>query len=152
MNNIKTVEALNMLVEINSDRIDGYKKAIEETNDFDLKSLFSNLINTSQINKFELSNELLKYVQSAVEGTSTLSKAYKIWMDLMVAIKGNSKLAILKSCEWGGEVAIETYDKALSLDRAFLNEDQIKLIAEQLKKIRLEHDTIKIMVIELERN
>lgn len=68
-----------MRVEINSDRTDGYEKAIDEINDFDLKSLFSNLIKTSEINISELSNELAeKYVHSPEEGTSTLSKAYKI--------------------------------------------------------------------------
>ena len=43
MNTQKTIETLNMLVEINNDRIDGYLKATEETNDLDLKSIINNV-------------------------------------------------------------------------------------------------------------
>jgi uncharacterized protein (TIGR02284 family) len=147
MNTPKTVETLNMLVEINSDRIDGYLKASEETKDIDLKDLFSSLIKTSQLCKNELSNEIRKYSESPVEGTSTLGKAYRIWMDMKLALNSNDRLAILNSCDWGGEIAIETYNIALSKYLEFLNEEQIELIKQQLGTIISEHNKIKQMVL-----
>jgi len=147
MDTIRTVETLNMLVEINSDRIDGYLKASEETNDIDLKNMFSNLINTSQIFKSELSNELRKYGQSPIVGTSLLGKAYRVWMDMMLAIKSNDRLAILNSCDWGGEIAIETYNIALSKYLEFLDDNQIILIKQQLETIISEHNKIKNMAL-----
>lgn len=145
MNTQKTVETLNMLVEINSDRIDGYLKATEETSDLDLKKIFSTLIHTSEKFKNELSEELGKYGQSPVESTSTLGKAYRIWMDMKLAVISNDRLAILKSCDWGGEIAIETYNIALSKYLEFLNEDQVELIKQQLETIISEHNKIKQM-------
>jgi uncharacterized protein (TIGR02284 family) len=147
MNTQKTIETLNMLVEINNDRIDGYLKATEETNDLDLKNLFSSLIQTSQICKNELTSELRKYGESPEEGTSTLGKAYRIWMDIKLAINSNDRLAILNSCDWGGEIAIETYNIALSKYLEFLNDDQIELIKMQLDSIMNEHNKIKKLAI-----
>lgn len=147
MNTQKTVETLNMLVEINSDRIDGYLKASEESKDLDLKNLFSSLIQTSELCKSELSSELRKYGQSPVEGTSTLGKAYRIWMDMKLAVNSNDRLAILKSCDWGGEIAVETYNIALSKYLEFLNEDQRNLIKQQLDTIISEHNKIKKMAL-----
>lgn len=147
MNNQKNIETLNMLVEINNDRIDGYLKATEETNDLDLKTLFSSLIQTSQICKNELSSELRKFGESPEEGTSTLGKAYRIWMDMKLAVNSNDRLAILKSCDWGGEIAIETYNIALSKYLEFLDEDQISLIKHQLASITSDHNKIKDMAL-----
>jgi len=50
----KSAEVLNSLLTINNDRIQGYKTAIDETTDADLKSLFSQFIQTSQSAKKEL--------------------------------------------------------------------------------------------------
>ncbi len=147
MNTQKTIETLNMLIEINNDRIDGYLKASEETNDLDLKTLFSSLIQTSQICKNELSSELRKFGQSPEEGTSILGKAYRIWMDMKLAVNSNDRLAILKSCDWGGEIAIETYYIALSKYLEFLDEDQISLIKHQLASIISDHNKIKELAL-----
>lgn len=147
MNTLKTIETLNMLVEINNDRIEGYKKAYDETSDLDLKQLFSDLSKTSQICNSELSNELQKYGHSPIDGTSTIGKVYRIWMDMSLAMKSNDRLAILKSCDWGGEMAIETYNIALSKYLEYLDEDQIKLIKQQLSTIISEHNKIKNLVL-----
>ena len=48
MENEKTIDALNKLIEINNDRIEGYETASKETNDTDLLNLFSGFIQTSK--------------------------------------------------------------------------------------------------------
>jgi hypothetical protein len=39
----KTIEVLNTLITINNDRIEGYDTAAKETDEYDLKNLFSQL-------------------------------------------------------------------------------------------------------------
>jgi len=66
---------------------------------------------------------------------------------MMLAIKSNDRLAILNSCDWGGEIAIETYNIALSKYLEFLDDNQIILIKQQLKTIISEHNKIKNMAL-----
>jgi uncharacterized protein (TIGR02284 family) len=47
MDNVKTIEALNTLITINNDRVEGYETAAKETEEQDLKTFFSDLRQTS---------------------------------------------------------------------------------------------------------
>ena len=58
MENSKNISALNKLIEINNDRIEGYGTASKEASDTDLKSLFGELAATSQKNVSELHSEV----------------------------------------------------------------------------------------------
>jgi hypothetical protein len=58
MNKEKTIEALNTLVVINNDRIEGYQTAATETEQKDLKELFLLFQVTSQKCKKELVAEI----------------------------------------------------------------------------------------------
>ncbi|MFV5690363.1 DUF2383 domain-containing protein [Flavobacterium sp. ZT3R25] len=60
MDQEKSIDVLNTLIEINNDRIEGYKTALEETEESDLKALFSQLMKTSQNCKMELVSEVQK--------------------------------------------------------------------------------------------
>jgi uncharacterized protein (TIGR02284 family) len=58
MKNKKEVDILNNLLTINNDRIEGYETAAKETEEQDLKSLFSQFSVTSTKCKQELANEV----------------------------------------------------------------------------------------------
>jgi hypothetical protein len=47
MENQKTIEALNTLIQINNDRFEGYDSAFKESEEQDLKTLFSQFMLTS---------------------------------------------------------------------------------------------------------
>ena len=73
----KQVEILNDLVQVNNDRIEGYKKALEELNEQenqDLKPFFNTMINNSTDYNEELEKLIELYDGATVEGTSELVK------------------------------------------------------------------------------
>jgi uncharacterized protein (TIGR02284 family) len=69
MENSKNISALNDLIVINNDRVEGYETASGETKDMDLKSLFSGLQNTSHNNLTELRAEVRRLGGDVEEGT-----------------------------------------------------------------------------------
>ena len=56
--NQELANVLDDLIEINNDRIEGYEKAIKETDDPDLKALFIDMASRSHQFKNELSAEV----------------------------------------------------------------------------------------------
>lgn len=65
----KSAEVLNSLITIHNDRIKGYETALDETKDADLKSLFSEFIQTSRSAKKELDVEVIKLGEKPEDGT-----------------------------------------------------------------------------------
>ena len=110
----KTVNALNRLVVINKDRIEGYEKASENTEEKDLKSLFAKFVQTSQKCRNELITEIEKLGGKAEDGTKISGKFFRAWMDARSALTGKDRKAILSSCEQGEEKAIEVYKDVLN--------------------------------------
>jgi len=50
MDNEKTIDVLNTLIQINNDRIEGYETASKETEEHDLKTMFAQFTKTSEKN------------------------------------------------------------------------------------------------------
>ena len=104
MDNEKSIDVLNTLIEINNDRIEGYETASKETDEEDLRTLFSQLMQTSESCKKELVNEVLELGGTPVEGTKTTGKFFRAWMDVKAALTNKDREAILNSCEHGEDV------------------------------------------------
>lgn len=143
MNKEKSIEVLNTLIEINNDRIAGYETAAKETEEADLKMLFSGLKQTSEKCNAELIIEVVKLGGTPIEGTRTSGKIYRLWMDIKSALTGKDRKTILKSCEFGEEVAVETYQKALSDTLSDLSTEQQTMLTSQYAKIQAGHDKVK---------
>ena len=101
MENEKAIDVLNTLVEINNDRIEGYETATKETNEPDLKVLFTKLAETSQDCRIELEREVELLGGTPAKGTKVSGKFFRAWMDVKAAITGKDRKAILESCEYG---------------------------------------------------
>lgn len=143
MNNEKTIDVLNTLIEINNDRIEGYETALDETEESDLQSLFSGFIETSERCKSELIDEVMRLGGTPTEGTKTTGKIYRLWMDLKSALTGKDRKLILNSCEYGEDVAVKTYEKAMQDDDEELGVEQASLISEQYRLIKNDHDKVR---------
>jgi uncharacterized protein (TIGR02284 family) len=143
MENSRTIEVLNTLLEINNDRIEGYETASEETKDNKLKSLFSGFIQTSQKCKRELVNEVMKLGGTPTEGTTTTGKFFRVWMDVKAALATNDRKVILNSCEYGEEKAVETYDDVVTGKMEHLNAHQQTMVANQRSLIITDFNQIK---------
>lgn len=146
MSQDKAIAVLNTLVEINNDRIEGYETASKETEEADLKTLFFHLSQTSLKCKRELVYEIRKLGGTPIEETTTTTgKLYRVWMDIKAAFTGNDRKAILNSCEYGEDVALDTYHDALNNNLEYLSSDQQALLTKQHLLIKEGHDKIKAL-------
>ena len=145
MNKDKTIDVLNELIEINNDRIEGYETATKETEENELKTLFAGFIATSEKCKHELVLQVLKLEGTPEEGTRITGKFFRAWMDVKAALTNKDRKAILNSCEYGEDVADETYRKALS-DSGNISLITIEMIEAQHILIKADHNRINILL------
>ncbi|WP_343304671.1 PA2169 family four-helix-bundle protein [Chitinophaga niabensis] len=139
----KTAEVLEDLVKINNDRIEGYQKAIKQTDDGDLKILFDKMVADSKQFTTELNKQLRNLGEERERDSTMAGKIYRTWMDVKVSFGGNSRHAILASCEYGEDAAQKSYREALAQDH--LPEDVRALITEQQRTLKAAHDQIRHM-------
>lgn len=142
--NEKIVDALNNLVQINNDRIEGYERAAKETEDTDLKDLFNQMASKSHMMKSQLSSEVVKRSGKPTESTTTSGKAFRVWMDFKAALTGKNRKAILSSCEFGEDAAQDTYQGVLQ-EATELPTEIVSLISNQKSQLREDHDRVKTL-------
>lgn len=142
--NENLIEVLNDLVQINNDRIEGYEKAIKETDDIDvdLQGLFQKMANDSRGYVSELSSQISSLGGEVETGTTNSGKIYRIWMDVKATFTGHSRQAALESCEGGEDAAQEAYADALASD-AEIPVAVRQLITDQKASLKTSHDLIK---------
>ncbi|WP_312752368.1 PA2169 family four-helix-bundle protein [Epilithonimonas hominis] len=146
MNHDACIEAMNDLIKINNDRVEGYKKAIDELQDdehFDLKTVFSGMITESQQYRAELQNKIHEYGDSTEEGTTTTGKLYRAWMDVKSAFAINDRASVLSACESGEDAAQKAYKSAID-DEDVMEETKV-LLRQQKESLRTSHDKIKAL-------
>ena len=142
MNTEKSIDILNSLIQINNDRIEGYETASKEADETDLKTLFSHFTETSLKCNAELIAEVKRLGGKPTEGTTTAGKFFRVWMDLKSAVTGSDRKAIINSCEYGEEAALETYSDAVSHSED-LSSEQLMMIKEQHAAIQANYQKIK---------
>ena len=97
MDNTSLTEVLNDLIRINNDRIEGYEKAISETDeiDLDLKAMFSKMENESRDNVRELNAAVETLGETPAEGTTVSGKIYRAWMDVKTAFSNGADYIVV---------------------------------------------------------
>jgi uncharacterized protein (TIGR02284 family) len=145
----KTIDILNSLVEINHDRIEGYKTAMEETKDDEkLKESFSKFQQTSFSCNAALVAEVQQLGGVAEDGTKNTGKIHRVWMDFKAMVSGHSRKSILSSCEFGDEAAMTTYKDALHDDTEHLSTEQQTMLQSQLELITSDYNKVKMLMEE----
>jgi uncharacterized protein (TIGR02284 family) len=139
----ESVTLLNDLVIVNNDRTEGYETAAKETEDTELKKNFSSMANESRKFKTELLAKVVDLNGYPAEGTITSGKIYRVWMELKSALAKKDRKAILTSCEYGEDAALETYHDILESDE--LSADCRTIITKQESSLQKSHDKIKSM-------
>jgi len=145
MNNERSIDVLNTLIKINNDRIEGYETASDETDDSDLKSLFSQLAQTSYKCKAELVTEVMRLGGTPVEGTKLTGKVFRIWMDIRTALAGKELQTILNLCEYGEDAAIETYERVFENYSEEITPEQRTMLKGQYLWLKADHDKVKAL-------
>lgn len=144
MANTSLTEVLNDLIRINNDRIEGYEKAISETDeiDVDLRAMFSKMENESRDNVRELNAAVETMGEEPAEGTTVSGKIYRTWMDVKTAFSSKERQSILELCEFGEDAAQKAYTDALASD-AEMNTTVRQLITSQQQSLLNSHNVIK---------
>jgi len=140
------IEALNDLIMINNDRIEGYDRAIKELKDGqdeDLKQLFEQMQIESRQYKRELEQLVTEYGGTPADGTMTSGKLYRAWMDVKAAFTGGDRKTVLNSCEAGEDAAQKAYQMAMDDDDVMPRTKE--LIRQQKSSLRTSHDRIKAL-------
>lgn len=109
-------DVLEALSKLNYDRIEGYKKAKEDTKDADLLALFSFYETQSVKFRSELNTEITKYGGEVPDDNSFMSEIHHAWMDLKAAVTGKDRDSVLSSCEFGEQTIVAGYEEALEQD------------------------------------
>lgn len=137
------IKAINNLIEINNDRVEGYETAAKETDSAELQTLFANLKSTSARILPDLRQEVTRLGGTPEEGTRVTGKFFRAWMDVKAALTGNDRHAILSSCEFGEDKAQEAYTDVLENFGDDLTSEQISMIRTQQSELRADHDQVK---------
>ncbi len=139
----ENVEAINDLIQINNDRVEGYNKAARQTDEGDLRAIFGTM--SSQSSQF--AGELKKFVRAEGEepagDTTVRGKIYRTWMDVKATFGGDDRKGILASCEFGEDAAQDAYKAALKEED--LSPEVRQVFETQKAALREAHDQIKRM-------
>lgn len=139
--NDQVAEVLSDLVKINNDRIEGYQKAINQTDELDLKELFAQMVAESKTYQVELNQKLRQNGEERERDTTVAGKIYRAWMDVKATFGGDGRHAILASCEYGEDAAQKAYRQATANDE--LPADVSQLVRNQQQSLKASHDKIR---------
>ena len=139
-------EILNDLIKINYDRIEGYRKAAEESKEFDveLHPVFREIADESRLHVSALTEYVRSMGVETEKGSTTMGKIYRAWMDIKATFTGKDTKSIIASCAFGEDQAQKAYKEALAsegeMDTAIR-----QLITSQKETLKRSHDKIKAM-------
>ncbi len=149
MDNQKAIDALNTLVVINNDRMEGYATAIEDTEQADLKTLFAHFQKTSQQCHTELAAEVTRLGGTPDEGTRLTGKMYRMWMDVKSTLTNNDRKSVIDWCKYGEDVASESYQETLRKNIEYLSIPQQTMLKKQHSMLQADHNKVRDMRDEL---
>lgn len=109
----KAARALDELLLFVNDRIEGYKRAVAESKDEQLKAYYQQLVSQSKQFSASLNTYLTRKGGKEERRTTTKGKIYRKFMDAAAAITGRDEKAILAANVHGETWAMKAYKKAL---------------------------------------
>lgn len=138
-------EVLNNMIQINSDRIQGYARAIDNLHpdDEDLKAVFAGMSRQSMKYKEELIQMQEELGEDPKRGTSS-GKVSKSGIKIKADYSDNNRQTILNNCEAGEDAVKKAYKEFLEIKdlsiplKSILESQQTELIAahNHIKELR----------------
>ncbi|WP_338792606.1 PA2169 family four-helix-bundle protein [Bernardetia sp. MNP-M8] len=137
--NKKAVDGLNELIEKNYDAEKGYKEAVTDVENHELKDFFTKSVQQRYEFGHELKAEIAKLGGTPEKGSSVTGTLHRIWINLKAMVTTHDVAAVINECERGEEAAIADYEKILKMDEMPM--DAKTVIHKHLQQIRssLEH-------------
>lgn len=109
----KQADTLHELLHFVNDRVEGYHKAAEESQDQQLRNYYQQLASQSQRFANELNNILVRIDGQRESSTTLKGKLYRRLMEATAAVTGHDEKAILATNIHGEQWAIAAYEEAL---------------------------------------
>lgn len=109
----RAAKALDELLLFVNDRIEGYKRAVAETKDAQLKSYYQKLVGQSKDFADTLNDYLTKKGGERETSTTLKGKLYRKLMDAQAVVSARDEKSILAANVYGERWAIKAYKKAL---------------------------------------
>ncbi len=143
----QTIDQMNRIIQTNIDRREGYEKAIEQTEDPQLKDLFRDCQTQSEGYLNELREIAGSSGAETVSTTSTAGDLYRVWMDIKQALSVNNTKAVLQSCERGEDVALNAYRQATDPEatNAVTEDTLLSTLNKQKDGILVMHNRVKAL-------
>lgn len=134
-------EILKDLIRINSDRIAGYRKALEglRTGDDDLRNVFSDMIQMSEQHVEELSREAGENPPDDTPGA-----LYRAWAEIRALFTGHDRSSVLENCESAEDAALKAYEKALDPEADISNRCRNLVMVQQVA-LHAAHEKIRAL-------
>src|SRR5690606_64235 len=136
--------SINQLIEINNERIEGYKKAIEllpEGDHFGLRGIFEDYRDQSIQFNADLKPLVATSGETPAEGTRTSGTEFRAWIDLKSAVAPHAVQSRLESCERGEDKFQKVYEEVLA--NGDLDADLRVIAQSHLDTESAAHDHIK---------
>jgi uncharacterized protein (TIGR02284 family) len=105
---------LDELLYFVNDRIEGYQRAVHESEDAQLRGYYKQLASQSRQFATDLNGYLTREGGEREESTTLKGKLYRAWMDAKAAVTGRDEKTILGSNVYGEEWALKAYEQALA--------------------------------------
>lgn len=106
-------EKLNELLQKNTDSEKGFKKAAEDVDNPELKSLFTDIARQRYDFRHELKSEIRNFGEAPEKGSSMKADLHHSWMDLKSSVSGDGDKAVLEEAARGEKTAIDEYRSVL---------------------------------------
>ena len=145
MDDIKTIGLLNNLIIVNNDRIEGYEMAIEETEENDLKLIFSQFIQTSVKCKSELLSEVRRLEAEAFISDRRKASFFNTWTEVKLALNSKNRKVILDACEEGENVVKKNYEDTIRDHGTDLSINELAMLKNQYMDLKNDHDRVEAM-------
>lgn len=109
-----SAEALHELLLFVNDRIAGYERAVEHSQDTELRGYYKQLVSQSQQFAGQLNTYLTQAGAERQTSTTAKGKLYRAFMDATAALTGHDEAAILAANIHGEQWADKAYVEALA--------------------------------------
>ena len=149
MNNEKSIDILNDLIETSRDGVEGFRKCAEDAHDPQLKEYFQDRAKSCDEAVRTLSEEITNLGGEPDTSGTTKGALHRIWIDFRTAITEKDNLAVLEECERAEDTALEAYQDALKEE---MPETLRSLITQQLEGVKRNHDRVRQLRDEAENN
>ncbi|MBT2620099.1 PA2169 family four-helix-bundle protein [Chryseobacterium sp. ISL-6] len=140
----QNITALNDLLQITNDRMEGFEKVEGKVWEMypDIKDEYDRMIFQSKIMRNELINLITEKGGKPHDSSSVVGALHRTWIDIKNSFTvSNLEESTLQNVVFGEKAAIEAYQKAL--DSNNLCEKSREIVSEQLNSLTISYNQFK---------